>query len=98
MTAKIINQGFRILVLGGVFVGAVVSIGCKTSPPPPPIVENNPPPQPIEDPPLQPVDDIPISSPPAIRAHLIKLRELRDQGKISPSDYESRKSILLENR
>jgi hypothetical protein len=42
------------------------------------------------------VDDIPPNTPAAVRAHLIKLRELRDQGKISGDDYQSRRALLLD--
>ena len=44
------------------------------------------------------VDDIPADAPTAIRAHLIMLREMRDRGRISPGDYESRKALLLQPR
>lgn len=48
-------------------------------------------------PPSEPlvVDDIPADASPAIRAHLIKLREMRDLGQISDGDYQSRKAALL---
>ena len=40
-------------------------------------------------------DDIPPGAPPAVRAHLIKLREMRDLGQISDGEYQSRKAGLL---
>ncbi|MEI7808644.1 MAG: hypothetical protein WCJ07_09200 [Verrucomicrobiota bacterium] len=40
-------------------------------------------------------DDIPPEASPAIRAHLTKLREMRNLGQINDSDYQSRKAALL---
>ncbi len=40
-------------------------------------------------------DDIPPGASPAVRAHLIKLREMRDLGHISDGEYQSRKAGLL---
>lgn len=70
-------------------------LGCSTPPPPS---------QPQSPPPVQPsapevvIDDIPSDVPPQIRAHLIKLREMRDRGQISLGDYESRKVLLLQSQ
>ena len=86
-----LKQVAQVLVLGGVLLGLVLGVGCKTPPPPPPA------PIPIATSPLA-VDDIPSDAQPAIRGHLIKLREMRDQGRISPGDYESRKALLLQSR
>lgn len=87
------QQAVRLGVGVWVILGVILGVSCKTPPPPPP----PPPPIPMEPPPL-PVDDIPADAPPAIRAHLIKLREMRDQGRISQGDYESRKALLLQSR
>jgi len=45
--------------------------------------------------PLVRVDDIPAGASASVRAHLIRLRELRDQGKITEGDYQSRRALLL---
>ena len=67
---------------------------CKSSPPVVPVMA------PASPPPLSSavevrVDDIPADAPSSIRAHLIKLREMRDVGEISESQYQSRKAGLL---
>lgn|GEM_PF-3238359 len=73
-----------------------IQFGCKSKPVP---LTQEVIPQPVAIPdPLVFVDDIPADAPAAIRAHLIKLREMRDQGRISPGDYESRKALLLQPR
>jgi len=41
------------------------------------------------------MDDIPADASPAIRGHLIKLREMRDLGQITDGEYQSRKASLL---
>jgi hypothetical protein len=67
--------------------------GCATEPTPPPA----PPPEPLPAPAkVVRVDDIPSDAAPSVRAHLIRLRELRDQGKITEGDYQSRRALLLE--
>jgi hypothetical protein len=40
-------------------------------------------------------DDMPASASPLVRAHLIKLREMRDLGQISEAQYQSRRAMLL---
>jgi hypothetical protein len=92
-----IKQVVQVLVLGGFLLGVLLGVGCKTPPPPLPHLPPPPAPIPIATSPLA-VDDIPSDAPPAIRGHLIKLREMRDQGRISPGDYESRKALLLQSR
>ena len=67
--------------------------GCATEPVPPPPPPPEPPPAPA---PVVRVDDIPPDAAPAVRAHLIRLRELRDQGKITEGDYQSRRALLLQ--
>jgi hypothetical protein len=42
-------------------------------------------------------NDIPDDVPPAIRMHLLKLREMRDNGQISNDDYQTRRNLLLKN-
>ena len=81
---------------------AVALAGCATEPSGPPTViavEPAPTPAAIETTPVETapvaVDDIPSNAPAGVRAHLIKLRELRDQGKISEGDYQSRRALLL---
>lgn len=76
----------------GVVTFAFCQVGCKTPPPPPP-----PPPQVVAPAPVPEVriDDIPADAPPAVRGHLIKLREMRDLGQITDGDYQSRKALLL---
>lgn len=78
-------------------VVSVALAGCATEPPAPLLLaaEPTPPPAVIETAPVV-VDDIPPNTPAAVRAHLIKLRELRDQGKISGDDYQSRRALLLD--
>ena len=75
---------------------AVALTGCATEPlaPPTVVAEPTPPPAVIETAPVV-VDDIPPNAPAGVRAHLIKLRELRDQGKLSEGDYQSRRALLL---
>lgn len=71
-------------------------LGCATEPPPlPPPAEQPVPPPPPAAVPLVRVDDIPANASPSVRAHLIRLRELRDQGKITEGDYQSRRALLL---
>lgn len=68
--------------------------GCVTPPPPPQqaqAIEHTPPstrPEPV-------MSDIPAGVAPSIRAHLEKLRELREAGTLSQEDYESRRARLL---
>jgi hypothetical protein len=76
---------------------AFLWVGCHSTPPPPahapPIVVEPGPaaaPVPVE----VRVDDIPADAPPAIRAHLIKLREMRDLGQMTEGEYQSRKAAL----
>jgi len=59
-----------------------------------------PSPDAIKSPPadISAADDIPTNLPADVRAHIIKLREMRDQGRISKGDYESRKALLLQGR
>jgi len=78
-------------------VVAVALAGCATEPPPLLLLaaEPAPPPAVIETASVV-VDDIPPNTPAAVRAHLIKLRELREQGKISGDDYQSRRALLLD--
>lgn len=64
--------------------------GCQSSPPLSPAV-SDPAPAPI----AAPADDIPGDAAPAVRAHLIKLREMRDLGQISNGDFQSRKAAFL---
>lgn len=70
-------------------------IGCATEPPPALPVEQPVPPPPPAAVPLVRVDDIPAGASASVRAHLIRLRELRDQGKITEGDYQSRRALLL---
>jgi len=66
--------------------------GCHSAPPPAPApVASSPAPAPV----LAPMDDIPASASPAVRAHLIKLREMRDLGQITDGEYQSRKAALI---
>jgi hypothetical protein len=54
--------------------------------------------QPTASPPLTGVgnpDDILADASPAIRAHLIKLKEILQAGQISQDDYDGRRSLLL---
>ena len=54
--------------------------------------------QPAASPPLTSMgnlDDIPADASPAIRAHLIKLKEILQAGQISQEDYDSRRTLLL---
>jgi len=80
--------GVSVFILTSLLIG-----GCRSTPPP------APPPQPApvaEVPaPLAIVDDIPADASPAVRAHLIKLREMRDLGQISDGEYQSRKAALV---
>jgi len=78
-------------------LSALVVAVAATEPPPPLLLatEPAPPPAVIETAPVV-VDDIPPNTPAAVRAHLIKLRELREQGKISGDDYQSRRALLLD--
>lgn len=95
---KEFKRGMRTWALKAALFGMLCGAACKTSPAPPPPAEVNTPPQLPQAPPPQPADDIPANAPLSIRAHLVKLRELRNQGKMSPGEYESRKAILLEGR
>lgn len=66
--------------------------GCHSTPPPAPApMVSSPAPAPV----LAPVDDIPADAPANIRAHLIKLREMRDLGQITDGEYQSRKAALI---
>ena len=65
---------------------------CRTPPPSAPQAIS-PAPAPTTPEVLQ--DDIPADASPAVRAHLIKLREMRDVGQISDGEYQSRKAALL---
>ena len=69
----------------------LVVSGCHSTPPPPPTVVSAPAPAPVP----AATDDIPENLPPAIRAHLIKLREMRDMGQLTEGDYLSRKAAFL---
>jgi hypothetical protein len=40
-------------------------------------------------------DDIPMDASPAVRAHLIKLKEMLQAGQITQPDYDSRRTLLL---
>lgn len=66
---------------------------CRTNPPPasPQAV----PPTPPATTSAVVVDDIPPDALPATRAHLIKLREMRDLGQLTNGEYQSRKAALL---
>jgi len=75
-----------------VMLTAVFWGGCPSPPPPPPVpVVSSPAPVPA----VAPIDDIPADVSPAVRSHLIKLREMRDLGQISDGDYQSRKAAFL---
>ena len=76
----------------GISILALFQVGCKTPAPPLP-----PPAQVVAPAPVPEVriDDIPADAPPAVRGHLIKLREMRDLGQITDGDYQSRKALLL---
>jgi predicted component of type VI protein secretion system len=77
-----------------VLVGILLMLaGCATEPAPLPPRPPDPPPAPAS---VVRVDDIPSDAAPSVRAHLIRLRELRDQGKITEGDYQSRRALLLE--
>ena len=85
----IVRQLARFAVVASL---AVIASGCRSKAPPP---TPSPPPA-IQPPASEPrIDDIPADAPPAIRGHLIKLREMRDLGQITDGDYESRKASLL---
>ena len=78
-------------LLGMALVALVNGLsGCKS--PAPTVIAAPPIPSPASE--LR-VDDIPPNASPAVRAHLIKLREMRDLGQISDGDYQSRKALLL---
>ena len=85
LTSLVVGIGFWVALV-------FVQLGCKSPPPPPP-----PPPQVVAPAPVPEVriDDIPADAPPAVRGHLIKLREMRDLGQITDGDYQSRKALLL---
>jgi hypothetical protein len=75
-----------------VALSALTWAGCHSTPPPAPaLVVSSPAPAPV----AAPMDDIPASASPAIRAHLIKLREMRDMGQITDGEYQSRKAALI---
>jgi hypothetical protein len=80
------------IVPGCAFALLLLLVGCATEPTPPP----PPPPEPPPPAPVVRVDDIPADAAPSVRAHLIRLRELRDQGKITEGDYQSRRALLLQ--
>ena len=69
-----------------------VTTGCRSTP-------SVKPPSPIYVPPpalpAQKPDTLSADLSPAIRAHLLKLRELRDSGVITDGDYQSRKASLV---
>ncbi len=79
----------------GIFL-LTLETGCKSKPKsttpelvPQPVVVQQP---------IVVIDDIPADASASVRSHLIKLRELRDEGKITHEDYESRKAQLLRPR
>ena len=83
----------KVVVVSVFILTSLLIGGCRsTSPPAPP-----PQPPPVADVPVTPaiVDDIPTDASPAVRAHLIKLREMRDLGQISDGEYQSRKAALV---
>ncbi len=75
-----------------VALSALTLTGCHSAPPPAPApVVSSLAPAPV----AAPMDDIPASASPAVRAHLIKLREMRDLGQITDGEYQSRKAALI---
>lgn len=81
---------FTFIVLAGFALG-----GCSTTAKPPALQAPEfaaPPPAPSL---ATPVDNIPADASPAIRAHLIKLKEMLQAGQISQADYDSRRTLLL---
>ena len=76
-----------------VIVALLFLAGCKSTPPPVPPPPPPPPPPPQVE--VQ-VDDIPLNATPAVRAHLIRIREMRDLGQISEGQYQSRRALLLQ--
>ena len=76
-------------------VACLILLGaCRTTPPLPSAPQAFSPAPALTTPEVR-QDDIPPDAPPAVRAHLIKLREMRDLGLISDGEYHSRKAILL---
>lgn len=70
----------------------IFALGCRSAPPPAPApVVSSLAPAPV----AAPMDDIPANASPAVRAHLIKLREMRDLGQITDGEYQSRKAALI---
>ena len=70
---------------------SLVIAGCRSTPPVKPTPPDYVPP------PALPVSKVETVSPdlsPAVSAHLLKLRELRDSGLITEGDYQSRKASL----
>jgi len=77
-------------------VCAVLLCACRSTPPPPVVPQAAaPPPMAAPVPAEVQVDDIPVDATPAIRAHLIKLKEMLQAGQISQADYDSRRTLLL---
>jgi len=71
-------------------LSAFMTMGCRSNRPPA-LVYN--PPQ--SAPAATAEDDIPANVSSAIRAHVVKLREMRDLGQISEGEYRSRKTALM---
>ena len=69
----------------------ILAGACRTLPPP----STNQDVRPAPEAPRVWVDDIPADAPPTVRAHLIKLREMRDFGQITDAEYQSRKAALV---
>jgi hypothetical protein len=84
----------RFQVLAGLFMLlAFLLPGCRTP-------KGAPAPLPAEEPQATapaalPPDDIPPDVSPAIRAHLLKLQGMSQDGQISQADYDSRRALLL---
>ena len=80
-----------------VAVGGVLSlcllVGCQAPAKPVPVPSPLPEPAQVQPAPLP--DDIPANVSPAVRDHLLKLRELRDTGRLSERDYQSRRALLI---
>ncbi len=77
-------------------VCALFLCACRSTPPPPVVPQAfAPPPMATPVPAEVQMDDIPADASPAIRGHLIKLREMRDLGQITDGEYQSRKASLL---
>lgn len=84
------NRAIRSSVIGVLLLVA----GCKSQPPPVVVLPSTPPPA---APPVDVrVDDIPPNATPVVRAHLIRIREMRDLGQISEGQYQSRRALLLQ--